>query len=142
LGTTPIVKAGTAIAGLDRLCGFSLPVEATADGLRHIDWPARLQLLDRGPLVERLPPDSEVWLDGGHNPLAGEVLADVAAGWHDRPLYLVVGMMNTKDAAGFIAPLVKHARTLTAVTIPGEENALPAEVIAAAASSLGPPARS
>ena len=50
-------------------------------------------------------------------------------------------MMNTKDAAGFIAPLAKHARALAAVTIPGEKNALPAEAIAAAAGSAGIPAR-
>jgi dihydrofolate synthase/folylpolyglutamate synthase len=73
--------------------------------------------------------------------LAGEVLGDVAAGWHDRPLYLIVGMMNTKDAAGFIAPLAKHARALAAVTIPDEKNALPAEAVAAAARSTGIEAR-
>jgi dihydrofolate synthase/folylpolyglutamate synthase len=82
-----------------------------------------------------------LWLDGGHNPAAGDVLGDVAAGWRDRPLYLVVGMMNTKDTAGFIAPLAKHARALWAVTIPGEKNALPAEEIAAAAASVGLPAQ-
>ena len=110
-------------------------------GLHHIAWPARLQLLRRGPLVNAVLPDWELWLDGGHNPAAGEVLGDVAASWHDRPLYLVVGMMNTKDAAGFIAPLAKHARALWAVTIPGEKNALPAEAIAAAANSVGLPAK-
>src|SRR5262249_47944237 len=64
-----------------------------------------------------------------------------AADWHDRPLYVVVGMMNTKDAAGFIAPLAKHALALWAVTIPGEKNALPAEALAAAAGSVGLPAK-
>jgi dihydrofolate synthase / folylpolyglutamate synthase len=141
IGAHQIVNAGTAIACLERLSGFDVPAAAIADGLRHIDWPARLQLLRRGPLVDVVPPDWELWLDGGHNPLAGEILADVAAGWHDRPLYLVVGMMNTKDAAGFIAPLAKHASALWAVTIPGEKNALPAEAIVAAAGSVGLPAQ-
>jgi dihydrofolate synthase/folylpolyglutamate synthase len=140
IGAHQIVNAGTAIACLERL-GFDIPDEAIADGLRHIDWPARLQLLRRGPLVDAVPPTWELWLDGGHNPLAGEILGDVAAGWHDRPLYLVVGMMNTKDAAGFIAPLAKHARALWAVTIPEEKNALPAEAIAAAAASAALPAQ-
>jgi dihydrofolate synthase/folylpolyglutamate synthase len=137
IGAHQIVNAGTAIACLERLSGFDIRAEAIAGGLRHIDWPARLQLLRRGPLVDAVPPDWELWLDGGHNPLAGEVLGDVAAGWRDRPLYLVVGMMNTKDAAGFIAPLAKHARALWAVTIAREKNALPAEAIAAAAASVG-----
>jgi dihydrofolate synthase/folylpolyglutamate synthase len=141
IGAHQIVNAGTAIACLERLAAFSLSRDAIAEGLRHIDWPARLQLLIRGPLIDALPPGWEVWLDGGHNPLAGEVLGDVVRGWHDRPLYLVVGMMNTKDSAGFIAPLAKHARALWAVTIPREKNALPAEAIAAAAGSVGLPAQ-
>jgi dihydrofolate synthase / folylpolyglutamate synthase len=141
IGAHQIVNAGTAIACLERLSGFSIPRDAIADGLRQIDWPARLQLLCRGPLADAVPRDWEIWLDGGHNPLAGEILGDVAAGWCDRPLYLIVGMMNTKDAAGFIAPLAKHARALWAVTIPGEKNALAAEAIAAAAGSVGLPAQ-
>jgi len=140
IGGHQIINAGTAIACLERLVGFSLGREAIASGLQRIDWPARLQLLRRGPLVDAAPADWELWLDGGHNPAAGEVLADVVAGWRDRPLYLVVGMMNTKDAAGFIAPLARHAQSLTAVTIPGQKNALPAEAIAGAAASVGIPA--
>jgi dihydrofolate synthase/folylpolyglutamate synthase len=137
IGAHQVVNAGTAVACLERLSGFDIPAEAIADGLRNIDWPARLQLLRHGPLVDAVPPGWELWLDGGHNPAAGEVLGDVAAGWHDRPLHLVVGMMNTKDAAGFIAPLAKHARALWAVTVRGEKNALPAEAIASAAVSVG-----
>jgi len=87
-----------------------------------------------------VPPGWELWLDGGHNPGAGVILADVVANWRDRPLYLVVGMMNTKDAAGFLAPLAPYAKRLTGVTIPLEENPLPAEAIAASARSVGVPA--
>jgi len=141
IGAHQIVNAGTALACLEQLSDFDIPIEAIGEGLRHIDWPARLQLLRRGPLVDAVPPDWELWLDGGHNPLAGKILGDVATGWHDRPLYLVVGMMNTKDTAGFLHPLAKHAQSLTAVTIPGEKNALPAEAIVAAADSVGLPAR-
>ena len=141
LGAHQIVNAGTAIACLEQLSRFDIPPKAIAEGLRHIDWPARLQLLRRGPLADAVPPDWELWLDGGHNPLAGQILGDVAAGWGDRPLYLVVGMMNTKDAAGFIRPLAKHARALWAVTIPGEKNALPADAVVGASASVGLPAK-
>src|SRR4029077_15157195 len=83
-----------------------------------------------------LPPSWELWLDGGHNPGAGAVLAEFVAGWRDRPLYLVVGMLNTKDSTGFLGPLAPHAQGLAGVTIPGEENPLPAEAIATAAHSV------
>jgi dihydrofolate synthase/folylpolyglutamate synthase len=139
LGAHQVLNAGTAIACLERLAAAKMTPEAIADGLRHIDWPARLQLLRRGPLVE-MTPGWELWLDGGHNPAAGEVLGAVVAGWQDRPLCLVVGMLNTKDSAGFLAPMAPYARSLQAVTIPGEENPLPAETIAATARSVGIPA--
>ena len=136
-GAHQIANAGTAIACLEQLPGLSLPPETIAGGLRQIEWPARLQRLTRGPLVEMMPAGWELWLDGGHNPGAGAVLAEFVAGWRDRPLYLVVGMLNTKDSAGFLGPLGPYAKALTAVTIPGEQNPLPAEAIAAAGSSVG-----
>jgi len=140
-GMHQIVNAGTAIACLEQLPGLPLPTAAIADGLRQIDWPARLQRLRHGPLVELLPAGWELWLDGGHNPAAGEVIAEVARGWHDRSLDLIVGMLNTKDATGFLAPLAPHTRTLSAVTIPGEENPHPAAEIVASAKSVGMSAR-
>ena len=130
-------NAGTAIACLEQLKDFPVSSAIVATGLRQIEWPARLQRLTRGALVEVMPPGWELWLDGGHNPGAGVVLANVVAGWRDRPLYLVVGMMNTKDASGFLAPLAPHTKALAGVTIPGEENPLPAETLAAVARSVG-----
>src|SRR5207244_8072591 len=132
-------NSGLAVACLEQLPVFRLSPETVAGGLRQIGWPARLQHLTRGPLVEMMPPGWELWLDGGHNPGAGTVLADFVAGWCDRPLYLVVGMLNTKDAAGFLGPLAPHAKALAGVTIPGEQNPHYAEAIAAAARAVGIP---
>jgi dihydrofolate synthase/folylpolyglutamate synthase len=137
VGAHQIANAGTAIACLEQLPDLTLSKAALAHGLRRIDWPARLQQLARGPLVALLPPGWELWLDGGHNPAAGAMLAAAAADWRDRPLDLVVGMLNTKDAGGFLAPLAPHAHSLIAVAIPGEENALPAAAVAGAARSVG-----
>jgi len=136
-GAHQIGNAGIAIACLEQLRGIHIPETAVAAGLRQIEWPARLQRLRRGPLIDMLPRDCELWLDGGHNPGAGAVLAEAAERWRDRPLDLIVGMLNTKDATGFLAPLAPHAHRLYAVTIPGEENPLPAAAIAAAARSVG-----
>ncbi len=137
IGAHQILNAATAIACLENLKGFDVSAEAIAAGLSHIDWPARLQHLSRGPLIGLMPADVELWLDGGHNPAAGEVLGPVVAGWGDRPLDLIVGMLNTKDAAGFLRPMAPYARSLLAVTIPGEDNPLPDVEIAAAARSVG-----
>ena len=136
-GAHQIKNAGVAIACLEHMRDLPVATAAVAAGLRQIEWVARMQRLTHGPLVEMMPAGWELWLDGGHNPGAGVVLAEFVSGWHDRPLFLVVGMLNTKDASGFLAPLAPHAESLTAVTILGEQNPLPAEAIAAAARSVG-----
>ncbi|HWB49159.1 MAG TPA: folylpolyglutamate synthase/dihydrofolate synthase family protein [Stellaceae bacterium] len=136
LGAHQIVNAGIAIACLESLPGDVVRPGAIAAGLRRIEWPARLQRLTRGPLVEMMR-GWELWLDGGHNPGAGEVLAASIGSWRDRPLHLVVGMLNTKDAAGFLGPLAPAARSLQALTIPGEENPLPAARLVEAARAVG-----
>ena len=119
-------NAATAVAALRRLDGFSLAPDALASGLREARWPARLQRLREGRLAARLGGNAELWLDGGHNPAAGKALAEMARNWTDRPLDIVVGMMNTKDPAGFIAPLAPYVRRAVAVAIPGERNSLDA----------------
>ncbi|MDG2481600.1 MAG: bifunctional folylpolyglutamate synthase/dihydrofolate synthase [Alphaproteobacteria bacterium] len=119
-------NAATAITALRHLAGFELDEEHLRQGLRTARWPARMQQLHHGALKDKVGPDVELWLDGGHNPAAGQVLADMAGTWNDRPLDIVVGMMNTKDPAGFIAPLAPFVRRAVAVGIPGEKNTLSA----------------
>jgi len=113
---------------------------AIATGITRAVWPARLQRLDRGPLGARLGPGWELWLDGGHNPAAAEALADVLAGWADRPLYLVFGAGDRRDPVAFLAPLAPHVAALRAVAIPGEESSLSADAACRAAREAGIPA--
>jgi len=132
-------NAGIALALADRLRadGFRMPDAALAAAMARVDWPGRLQPLDRGRLVHALPDSWELWLDGGHNPAAGDALAQAVGAWPPRTLNLVVGMLNSKDPEPFLAPLAPHATAVTAITIPEEQNALPAEAIAAAAERVG-----
>ena len=129
-------NAGTAIAALREL-GFGEP-EAVA-AVTRAEWPARMQRLVRGPLVEAAG-GCELWLDGGHNPAGGEAVAATLAAMPTRPTHLVCGMLNTKDVLGYMRPLAGVAQSLTAVAIPGEPNTLSAEETAAAAGSAGLPA--
>jgi dihydrofolate synthase/folylpolyglutamate synthase len=132
-------NAGAALAALAHL-GLNVSESAIASGLARVEWPARMQRLTRGPLAEivaRNSPGSELWLDGGHNPGAGEVLGEAAKRWSDRPLHLVFGMLNTKDGKGFLKPLAPFAANLRAVAIPGEAASLTAEEAARMAREAG-----
>ena len=126
-GAHQIINAGVALACLDHLAGAAISDEAIAKGLAEVRWPGRLQRLTRGPLVDRLPPAWELWLDGGHNDSAGEVLGAQAARWRGTdglPLKLIFGMLATKEPKDFLRPLSGFASSLRAVAIPGEEASL------------------
>jgi dihydrofolate synthase/folylpolyglutamate synthase len=126
-------NAGIAIAALR---AARLPHRT--DGLAHAEWPARLQRL-HGNLARLLPPDWELWLDGGHNPGAGLVLADHLRHWADRPVHLVVGMKQAKDSAEFLRPLLPLAASVWAVQEPEQHAALPVEAIVAASGGIARP---
>ncbi|WP_428490329.1 bifunctional folylpolyglutamate synthase/dihydrofolate synthase [Rhodopila sp.] len=123
-------NAGIALAAL-RIA--AVPHEAS--GLAQAEWPARLQRL-HGRLAGLLPSGWELWLDGGHNPGAGAVLAEHLRGWADRPMHLVVGMKQAKDSAEFLRPLIPAADTVWAVREPDQHAALPVEAIIAASGGL------
>lgn len=137
-GAHQIDNAGTAIAALRRLGGLMPDDAAIAAGLSAAKWPARLQRLTQGSLVQRLTEGWELWLDGGHNPAAGEMLAGHAAvHWRDRPLHLVSGMLNSKAASDFLKPLAAVAASVTTVAIPGEANSFSADDLARMARDAG-----
>ncbi len=100
-------------------------------------WPARMQHLSPGPLLDLLPPDSQIWLDGGHNEAAAKsvsvALAQVAQG---REVHLILGMLANKDADGLLKPFASLARSLTAVPVPGHAHRSPGE-LACTAHRLG-----
>ena len=124
VGRHQIENAGVAIAALRHAArgwGTDAGIER---GLSTVEWPARLQRLHKGPLVETAPRGAEVWLDGGHNPHGAEAVSRAMADMEengDRPLYLICGMLANKDALGYLRTFNGLARHVVTVGIPGEE---------------------
>jgi hypothetical protein len=79
VGRHQFENAGNAITAL-KAGGFAPDPAAIARGLASVDWPGRMQRLTRGNLVDLLPADTELWLDGGHNEGGGRVLAAAHGG--------------------------------------------------------------
>lgn len=135
-GPHQVMNAGAALAAL-RALGMD---EAACEGaVTRAVWPARMQRLTQGRLADLGRP-AELWLDGGHNPAAGEAIAATLRSLPARPTHLICGMLNTKDIGGFLRPLAAQARSLTAVSIPGEAATIPAEETARHARAAGLPA--
>ena len=138
-------NAGLAIAALRAIPQFKISPAAFDAGMVKADWPARLQRLVQGRLVELAPPGSELWLDGGHNPDGGRAIAAALADLEERvsrPLVLIVGMLASKDCGGFLRNFTGLARRMVAVPVPGAEQGMTAEAVADVARAIGLPATS
>ena len=137
-GAHQLINAGTAIA-LARELGVS--ETAMAQGLKTAQWPARLQRLVHGPLVAQLEaqnPQGQLWLDGGHNEAAAKALAAWAkTETRDRPLHIILGLLNTKAHAAYVAALADTGAHVYCVPIPDNDNCIAPDRLAASAGALG-----
>lgn len=125
-GQHQIINAGTAVMAL-KTAGFDLDIADIEKGLLQASWPGRMQNLSDGNLSLHAPDEAEIWLDGGHNPAAGQVIASAMADLHERverPLFLIVGMLNTKEPVGYFEPFCDLARHVFAVPLSNTENAI------------------
>jgi dihydrofolate synthase/folylpolyglutamate synthase len=143
-GRHQVDNAGLAIATL-RAANLGLPIAAFEAGIAKAEWPARMQRLTQGKLKPLVPPDSELWLDGGHNADGGRAVAAALGDIEERvprPLVLVVGMLATKDNAGFLRNFAGLARRVIAVPVPRQEKSVPADALVDIARGVGLPAES
>ena len=142
LGAHQYQNAGLAIAALAAL-PQALPEAAIRQGLQKVEWPARLQRLTKGSLIPLLPKGSELWLDGGHNDSAGEVLAAQIQRWQredgakPKPLFVILGMLTTKRPDEFLTCFGKYVAQLRTVAIQDEPLSFTASALAEEALKTG-----
>jgi len=135
-------NAANAIATL-RLIEPNLPASAYEAGLIAAEWPARLQSLNRGPIVALAPAGAEIWLDGAHNEDGAKVLAQALADFEDkapRPLVMICGSLATKDTPAFLRAFKGLAQEVLAVPVNGEHTGRTPREVATMADAEGIPA--
>lgn len=123
-----------------RAAGFEVTEAMMEKAMLSVEWAGRLQRLGEGKLVAAAPCGAEIWLDGGHNPGAGEVIAEAIAGFEERtarPLYLVIGMINTKEPVGYFAAFKDLARRVYTVPIRNSDAAIDPVALAVFAGEAG-----
>ena len=138
-GRHQYANAAAAIRAV-KAAGFTVTEAMMEKAMANVEWPARLQTLPEGDLLALAPQGSEIWVDGGHNPGAGEVIAEAMASFEERqsrPLYLITGMINTKDPVGYFRAFADIAEYVFTVPIRGTESAIDPVVLAHAAFDAG-----
>ena len=137
VGRHQIRNAALAMACVEALQpDFNITDAAITMGLRAVRWPARMQHLTQGPLVDGLSEGWELWLDGGHNRAAAEMIAQHTRTWRGEDLWLVFGALNQRPPLEFLKPLEGKLQGVRTVAIEGEANSLTAEEGAEAANQL------
>jgi dihydrofolate synthase/folylpolyglutamate synthase len=138
-GRHQFANAAAAIAGA-RAAGFSIGDRDAERAMASVDWPGRMQRLPQGRLSDLAPPGAEVWIDGGHNPGAGLVVAEALAEQEERtprPLFLIAGMLNTKDQAGYFHAFHGMVRHVFTVPVASSDAGVPNDQLAARAMDVG-----
>jgi dihydrofolate synthase/folylpolyglutamate synthase len=134
IGAHQADNAALAIAMLRHQNAIHIPEAALAAAMEWTRWPARMQTLSAGPLTDKLPTGSTVWLDGGHNPDAGAAIAKTLE--DGPPVHVIIGMLMNKDALGFLTPFAHKIESLFAVPIAGHEHHDPKDLCDWAQNSL------
>lgn len=132
-------NAGATIRAV-RAAGFTVTEEIAARAMKSVAWPARLQRLKTGNLVALAPEGAEIWLDGGHNPHGGRAVAEAMAGFEERdprPLYMITGMINTKDPKGYFEAFDGLARQVFTVGIRNSDATIDPVALAHDAADAG-----
>jgi len=138
-GRHQFANAAAAIAAV-KAAGFEIGQGAADTAMESVSWPGRMQRLAQGNLVELAPEGAEIWLDGGHNPGAGMVVAEALAEQEEkrpRPLYMITGMLNTKDQTGYFSAFKGLVRHVFAVPVSMSEAGVPNDILAAKAAEAG-----
>ncbi len=138
-GRHQFANAAAAIAAV-KSAGFELTHRAVDRAMGTVDWPGRMQRLPRGRLAELAPQGAEVWLDGGHNPGAGLVVAEALTEQEERfqrPLFLICGMLNTKDQTGYFRAFEGMARHVYTVPVNASDAGVPTDELALRAEEAG-----
>lgn len=142
LGAHQIDNAGIVLAAVEILqSAFPTSASALNQGMTSVQWPARLQKLSRGPMLDGLGEEDEIWVDGGHNADAARVIADMIRAWNQaspkRVTHLVFGTLNTRDPKEYLGVFRNIVGQVRTVTIPGEANSISAQDAADAGAQVG-----
>lgn len=138
-GRHQIANAAAAIAAVTA-AGFSITHGMVDEAMANVDWPGRMQRLPAGRLQPLAPDGAEIWIDGGHNPGAGTVIAEALAEQEEktpRPLFMISGMINTKDQTGYFRAFKGMARHVYTVPVNQSDSGVPPAELALRAAEAG-----
>jgi dihydrofolate synthase/folylpolyglutamate synthase len=124
LGDFQLENVATAVAALEILAseGFAISAANIAQGLAHVKWPGRFQILQQHPVVV---------VDGAHNVASmNRLVSNIKAYFAHKRIFLVFGTSCDKDIAGIVNELVSLSPQVIATQAAHSRAASPSTVAA------------
>jgi len=120
IGEHQVINAGIALKAFNLIMKKKLNKNSIKKGLKNVEWPGRLQkiYLNTKLFSKKINFEKwEFWFDGGHNKSASQVLAKTFKKWNKKKLYLIFGMLNSKNPKNFLNYFKQITTKLVTVAI-------------------------
>ncbi len=116
---------GIALAAASKIPGIK--IDAFLDENKHnqTEIIGRFQMLKNKSINKIVSPETEIIYDGGHNESAAKILNQSINKLSEKPLCLILAMINTKSPQSFVSQF-DQIELIRTVTIPNEKSAIPA----------------
>ena len=116
-GNHQIENVSTALASILAIKKFKLQMKKINLGIKSTIWPGRMQNLKNGKLKKIIGKNFDLWLDGGHNIHASEILFTEIDKWKKSKIILILGMVSGKDPVKFLKKIVNKISLLILLPI-------------------------
>ena len=136
LGSHQVINASVAIRTAKLLLG-TLDTKKVNKGITSVKHRGRLEVISKGKLKDYITDQNILICDGSHNSQGGEVTNQYLQTFKNKKIYMICGMINSKDPKEFLKHFSSTITALKTITIPNQDNAIEAKVIANIGNELG-----
>ena len=135
-GDHQLINAGTAIAAAQKILK-KLDASKLNQALKNTKHRARLEKITKGKLLEYINSNNQLYLDGAHNEAAAEAVHRFLETLKGKKIYMILGMLNTKDPKVFLKYFPSTITALKTISIPNQDNSQDPKVLAKIANEFG-----
>jgi dihydrofolate synthase/folylpolyglutamate synthase len=135
-GDHQLINAGTAIAAAQKILK-KLDTNKLNQALKNTKHRARLEKIMKGKLLDYINPNNQLYLDGAHNEAAAEAISKFLETLKGKKIYMILGMLNTKDPKVFLKHFTSNITAIKTILIPQQDNSQDPKILAKVANEFG-----
>ena len=127
-GKHQVENAATAISTVKSINQIQVNENFINDGIRKVFWPARMQNLSNGRLRKKLGNKFDIWLDGGHNEDAANMIFSFIKDWSSQDKIMILAMTSGKNPTTFLKKIINQFKLVILLPIENHQYIKPYEI--------------